>query len=518
MKPVFAFLGGLTLLWALFLPAVATGDHYLRLDWRPPLILLLLLVLLALFALVRLAVPILLRWFLAALVLAAALLQAVEAVMERLMDRALDLYFDLAQVPSLLGLFRDAAGIWRAGAAVLAAVAVLAALLLAIAWSLAALERFCRRRAVAGSVLVGAGMVLGLFPVGTGAGLALAGQAVSGYHEWAAMHGHDRRAAAALAAPQPPLGPLPGLAGRDVYLIFVESYGTVVLDNPRFYAVVGPALAQFERVVSGAGYHLLSSRLVSPVFGGGSWLAHGTLASGVKLDQLLSRLLPESDRKVLPKYFAAAGYRTVDVMPGIKKPWPEGGFWGFDRAYYAKDLDYKGPQFGWFDIPDQYTLRRFADSELTPGHPSLFAQLVLVSSHTPFVPLPPYLADWADTDLYRGIPQAQWDRIYHDPDWSDLDRPYLDSIVYDLQVLGAWLARRDDHALVIVLGDHQPPLPGAGGKADWTVPIHVLSRDADLVQPFAELGYVAGVTPPRQEKPAGMEGFLAAFLAAYAGE
>ncbi len=36
-------------------------------------------------------------------------------------------------------------------------------------------------------------------------------------------------------------------------------------------------------------------------------------------------------------------------MPGIKKPWPEGAFLGFERDYFAADLGYHGPPFGWFD-------------------------------------------------------------------------------------------------------------------------------------------------------------------------
>ena len=69
----------------------------------------------------------------------------------------------------------------------------------------------------------------------------------------------------------------------------------------------------------------------------------------------------------------------------------------------------RGPRFGWFDIPDQYTLRRFAAHELTPGHAPLFAQIVLVSSHTPFAPVPPYLADWSDAGAYKTVAAERLD-------------------------------------------------------------------------------------------------------------
>jgi hypothetical protein len=126
------------------------------------------------------------------------------------------------------------------------------------------------------------------------------------------------------------------------------------------------------------------------------------------------------------------------------------------------------------------------------------------------------VADWREGDLYRDIPQAQWDRIYAPPDWSQLEAPYADSIVYDLKTLAAWLARLDGDALVVILGDHQPPGFISGEKQPWTVPIHVLSRDVDLLRPFAALGYGDGALPPRTAEVKGMESFLGDFLRGYA--
>jgi hypothetical protein len=69
---------------------------------------------------------------------------------------------------------------------------------------------------------------------------------------------------------------------------------------------------------------------------------------------------------------------------------------------------------------------------------------------------------------------------------------------------------------VVILGDHQPPGFISGEKQPWTVPIHVLSRDADLLQPFAALGYAEGPLPPRGGEVKGMESFLGDFLRGYA--
>ena len=509
-----------------FLPARDDANLRLVLDWRPEIEPLLLLALLALLALAgRRLVP-WLRWLLALLLVLAALLQCADAAVLGIFDRQLNLYFDLPHVPQLLGLFYDTAGLWRGTAGLVGAVALLLGAWVLVARALAAAERVLRppRHAAATLALVGAvlvaapvsGIELGRPLLGERAVPAIARQAALLVRTWRVMHGYDRRYAAALAAPQPKPGDLPGLKQRDVYLVFFESYGTVLLDDPRYAALIVPALDRFAATVSQAGWHLVSDRIVSPTFGGGSWLAHGTIDSGLKLDPLLTRLVTATRRETLPRYMRAAGYRAVEIQPGLKTPELGQEFWGFDAIEGAAAQEYRGPPFGWFGIPDQYTLRRFDDTDAAPGHKPLFAQIVLVSSHTPFAPVPPYVADWREGDLYRGVPQAQWDRIYAAPDWAHLERPYLDSIVYDLDTLSGWLARLPGDALVIILGDHQPPGFISGAGRPWTVPIHVLSRDADLLRPFRALGYVAGPLPPRRGDFKGMESFLGDYLRGFA--
>jgi hypothetical protein len=526
-----ALLLSVVLLSLLFLPAKDEDNLRLVLDGRPAAEPLLLVAALAVLALAGRALRPAGRRLLALLLFVAALLQAADAAMLGIFDRELNLYLDLRYVPGLLGLFWESAGPWRGGAAVAAvAAAALGALALvaAIAAVLGMAQRALAPQRYAKSCLaaVAVALVLLSLPLYGGESLLAArtsrvvgDQAARLYRSWAVVSGRDQRYAGALAAPQPPLGPLPGLKQRDVYLVFFESYGTTVLDTPRYAAAVKPALADFAATVDAAGYHLASSRVVSPTFGGGSWLAHGSIAAGVKLDALLARIVATSARRTLPRYMAAAGYRTVEIMPGLKTAPPENTFWGFDKSYLAADLGYAGPPFGWFGIPDQYTLAHLDAAEAAPGHAPLFAQIVLVSSHTPFAPVPPYVAGGSEAELYRGyrgIAQDEWERIYAPPDWSRLDEPYIASVVYDLQALGDWLARRPGDALIVILGDHQPPGFIAGEKQPWTVPIHVLSRDADLLRPFTAAGYVEGAVPPAAGPFKGMESFLDDFIAAFA--
>jgi hypothetical protein len=502
-----------------FLVSVDPAENALVVDPRPPALALLVLALLALASLAGRGLGRGARIAAACVLLAAAGLQWASALVLHVLDRPLDLYFDVAHLPSLAGLFADAVGPMRAAAAAALAVAALSGAVMLIAWALGVVERALAPRSYARVVGILAALAL-LLPhaaVSFAAPHAVADQAVRLYRAAAVMGGYDHRYDAALAAPQPAASDLDALRDRDVFLVYVESYGTIVLDDPAYRAALAPALDEFAAQTRAAGYGIVSARLTSPVFGAGSWLAHGTLASGLKLDPFLYRLLTDSSRLSLPRYLRAAGHRTVAVMPGIKKPWPEGDFFGFERSYYAADLGYGGPPFGWFAIPDQYTLARLDQAELGPGHKPLFAEIVLVSSHTPFAPVPPYVADWGDAGPYKSIAQAEWQQIYQEPDWAHLDRPYRESIAYDLKTLAGWLARLDGKGLVIVLGDHQPPVV-SGASSPWTVPVHVLSRDPALLAPFEHAGYVAGAFPPADGLVKGMETFLGDFLADFSGK
>src|SRR5699024_4656782 len=149
------------------------------------------------------------------------------------------------------------------------------------------------------------------------------------------------------------------LRGRDVLLVFVESYGRVAVEDPTISPQVNEVLAAGSKRLRGAGYHSRSAFLTSPTFGAASWLAHATLQSGLWVDgqQRYNQLLT-NDRLTLTRAFERAGWRTAFVLPANTQDWPVGSsFYGFDTLYDARDLDYHGREFGWSTMPDQYTLQ-----------------------------------------------------------------------------------------------------------------------------------------------------------------
>ena len=74
---------------------------------------------------------------------------------------------------------------------------------------------------------------------------------------------------------------LTGLRGKDVLLVFVESYGQSAVEGSSFSPGVDSVLDTGTKGLRAAGFSSRSGWLTSPTFGGISWLAHSTLQSGV---------------------------------------------------------------------------------------------------------------------------------------------------------------------------------------------------------------------------------------------
>jgi hypothetical protein len=284
-----------------------------------------------------------------------------------------------------------------------------------------------------------------------------------------------------------------------VLLVFLESYGAVTYDMPEIEGIVAPARQAFGAAVEAGGRRVYSAYAESPTFGGGSWLAHLSLMSGTEIrDPGDYAVLMTQKRDTLPKTFEAAGYHAIAVMPGMRNDWPEGAFYGFDAIYGEREVDYRGPEFGWWRIPDQFTFARVKSLAAESGgqHP-LFLFLPTINTHIPFLPIPPYQPDWQRVQAAEPFAPADVSAsLGRVPDWMSLGRPYADSFVYTFQVLAGYLREMPDDAVLILLGDHQPAASVTGTGARWDVPVHVVTRNAEIGAALVAAGFVEGVDLP----------------------
>lgn len=431
-----------------------------------------------------------------------AVVGILDAGFRAVLNRPFDPLLDATSVGAGIEFVAGSSGPVAAVGAVLGAVVLAVAVLLAITLAgrhLAGVVRGHRRpalRTVAALVPVCIVAALAGTPVASaGAALLVREHAVQVRDGLA-----DRAVFAAELAADPYRdadGLLAGLAGKDVVVAFVESYGRDALADPRVDAVLTDGVAGFDA---------RSGFLTSPVSGGNSWLAHATFLSGLRVDdERRYAALTASDRLTLTGAFGAAGHRTVGVLPGTTREWPEAAFYGYDQVLDHSALGYRGPDHGWATVPDQYSLAAFTERELTPGHAPLMAEVALVSSHAPWAYVPPLL-DWADVGDGS---------VFHDVAPGPAE--YGAAVAYSLESLTSWAATHgDDDLVLIVLGDHQPgpAVIGEGRTAD--VPITVLARDPAVLDRVAAWAWTPALRPAPGAPVWPMESFRDRFLAAFA--
>ncbi|WP_412101224.1 sulfatase-like hydrolase/transferase [Micromonospora maris] len=304
---------------------------------------------------------------------------------------------------------------------------------------------------------------------------------------------------------------LTGLRGKDVLIAFVESYGRDAVSDPEF-ASVQRLLDDGAGRLQAAGFSSRSGFLTSPTIGGGSWLAHATLLSGLWIDNnQRHKSLLASDRFTLGDAFRSAGWRTVGVMPAVNQAWPEGKFYGYEQFYSGPDLGYRGPRFAFSPMPDQYAINVFHSRErVGPRDRPVMAELALVSSHSPWTKVPS-LVDWDDIDdgeVFRkgiiGTPTAQ------------ARTGYRHAVSYTLRTLISYLETHgDDDTVLVILGDHQPAPVVTGDNASPDVPIHLIAKDPAVLERIADWGWQDGLTPDATAPVWSMDSFRDRFLTTF---
>lgn len=302
------------------------------------------------------------------------------------------------------------------------------------------------------------------------------------------------------AAELPTDGLLSRLAGKDVYIVFAESYGRVLLEQDPFKDSITEKLNWAEETLAADGLQMRSAFLTSPTVGGLSWLAHGTLLSGAWIDsENRYNSLMLSERLTLNRLFRKAGWRTVAGMPAISLAWPEGAYYGYDQIYNAHNFGYQGLPFNWVTMPDQYVWSALQARERSEqNRPPVMAELALISSHAPWTPNT-HLVPWdqvGDGSIFNDQAQAG-----PSPEevWSDVNsirQYYRQSIEYMLETLVSYLqAYGDDDLVVLILGDHQAAPMITGDADNRDVPVHLIARDPAVIEAIESWHWQPGMLP-----------------------
>ena len=141
-------------------------------------------------------------------------------------------------------------------------------------------------------------------------------------------------------------------------------------------------------------------------------------------------------------------------------------------------------------------------------HP-LFLFTIPRNAHFPWAPRREWFDDW------RPLTHPQPPVVEIDPDsieHSEKRQNYMRAIDNQLRILTDFILRHgDENSLFVLIGDHQPPQ--VSRRADgWETPVHIVSRDADLIAAFSEYGFGPGPKGPPVEPAGRHEGIYSPFM------
>ena len=287
----------------------------------------------------------------------------------------------------------------------------------------------------------------------------------------------------------------------NIYLIFVESYGSVLYKRPDYRMAYTRLLADLDDRLTQRGWHTTTALSESPTWGGGSWMAYTSVLFGLRIDSqpqylaLLNKYQTESYPD-LGHYLRAQGYYYAWVS-SISDELDERSwykyirFMGVDQWLRYHDLDFHGPLYGWGPAPpDQYTLHQADELLHKQTQQPLFFVTITQNSHFPWVPQPTLADDWHTLNQPQttlAMPSVLADQT------SSKHADYLAAAEYQLRMLTDFILNHgEENSLFILIGDHQPPQVSARFDG-WDTPMHIISQDQTFIDSFAQYGFTPGL-------------------------
>jgi hypothetical protein len=312
----------------------------------------------------------------------------------------------------------------------------------------------------------------------------------------------------------------------NVLLICIESYGSIVYRDAQYSSVIEGLLHEYDAELGNRGYRFASTYSEPPIFAGGSWLSYASFTYGIRMGdlQLFDGLFTHSDAfgayESVFHVLKRNGYKSFLLCPlgGIDTRSVD---WAtIDRCFQSdrnldfESLGYRGKRVNYlglvrrYSAPDQYSLNFAYDTvrQSCPGPFSLF--FCTLNSHFPWDSPTEAVADW------RALNDPNALHIWGSKRRATAER-YCSAIRYQLDYILRFIVEHaDDDLLVVLFGDHQPPIltPERMGKQ---TPVHVISRNRRLIEVLHNHGFAAALNLTGIEPHAiRHEGFMSLFLKA----
>ncbi len=424
-----------------------------------------------------------------------------------LFGRDVNLYWDAMQIPRVVWVSLRTYPFWVTVIAVAAAAALFGSIFAALRWALRVLARdaapFALARPWAQGVTIAALVVVSLHWGGEEWTRPYLSKPVSStyFRQIELLSKAIKESQSQTVLPPSPAfkSDLSVLGGADVNIILFESYGMVSFANTQTYAQLTPSREALGKQIAASGLEVVSAYVGSTTFGGASELAQLALVSGINTaDPFVHDLLLTTKRPTLVSFFKERGFETFGVYPALSWDWPEKSFYGFETFIDSRDMGYKGPKLGFWTVPDQYSLAWLDRTHpITPASRKRMTFFASITSHMPFHPVPPYLADWQQILSEKPFSDAQMAQVLSQKEnWLNMLPAYTGMIDYNYQWLAGYLAQpKARESFYIVMGDHQPAANVTGPGATWDVPVHIISANPQVLRYFKDAGFKQGLDP-----------------------
>ena len=302
-------------------------------------------------------------------------------------------------------------------------------------------------------------------------------------------------------------------AKPDIYLFLIESYGSVVYENPDLADLHTERITDLEAALHKQGWLTASTQSKAPVSGGLSWLSMSSTLSGMMIDnksQYTSFLQHVDTYPHLVHYLNQQGYSTITLQPPnrARPGLPLENPYQFNHTVYFKELGYTGDPYGVWIVPDQYSLEFTHETYISQEKNPTFLFFETASTHAPWVTPPPLVKNWQSLNQKRArttiqptearpvsfiqkIRTSYKNRFYKEQPTTI--ESYYATISYDFDVVAQFILNRaDPNSLFVILGDHQPPLLKS---SSFDTPLHVVTRDTTLFDQLEAFDFTPGLSP-----------------------
>jgi hypothetical protein len=313
----------------------------------------------------------------------------------------------------------------------------------------------------------------------------------------------------------------------SIVVICIESYGSIVHRDEQLRQSVSPLLDAHQAKLQERGYRVASTFSDAPLFAGGSWLSYASFIYGAPINdvQLYDGLFTRPNEfgvyESLFHVLRRNGYENALLCPlgGVDShavDWASvDRCFQCHRRFAFEDLSYVGPRVNFlgsirrYSPLDQFSLN-FGYEQTRAASDRFALFFCTLNSHYPWHTVTQVADDWRDLNRPAAKPAAEGTRT--------LGERYGEAIRYQLDyILRFATERADDAPLIILFGDHQPPIitPEVMGKQ---TPVHVLSRDGAVIDEFLAHGFVDTLNLSGLEPQAiRHEGFLSLLMRALHG-